>query len=420
MKKKSFLILVAICAVINLLAQNTEHKLTVDLQLRSRGELRDGALMPKVEDDDIAAFINNRTRLNLDYKKSFLEIGLSLQHVGVWGDDKQVHKDADLGVHEAWAKMTFGDGFFVKLGRQVISYDDQRILGALDWHVAGRHHDALQLGYENEKNKLQLTLSFNQNGENVHGSFYDSRKGQPYKTMQTLWYNVAASSTAKLSFLFMNLGMQDTEDVKYLQTAGSYMDFKLSNKLGAKLSGYYQFGKIPGGYKTSAYMFSGILDYKFSSTFKSKIGMDYLSGNKKDNEKITAFNPLYGTHHKFYGAMDYFYVSPFINGLKPGLWDSYVGISNAVNSKFSYGLTYHYFQFTGDVFHTNGKEADKGLGSEFDFDMKWKIHQDITLSSGLSFALLSDSIELIKGGDAGKLQSWAWISLNVSPRLFTK
>ena len=28
-----------------------------------------------------------------------------------------------------------------------MSYDDQRILGGLDWNVAGRYHDAVKLGY---------------------------------------------------------------------------------------------------------------------------------------------------------------------------------------------------------------------------------------------------------------------------------
>ena len=45
-------------------------------------------------------------------------------------------------MNEAWAKLNFGEGFFAQLGRQSLVYDDERILGGLDWNIAGRYHDA--------------------------------------------------------------------------------------------------------------------------------------------------------------------------------------------------------------------------------------------------------------------------------------
>ncbi len=420
MRKIYFLIISMICATISLYAQEDTDNLTVDLQLRSRAEVRDGSLMPKTENDDIAAFVNNRTRLNLGYKKDFLKVKLSLQHVGVWGDDRQVHKASDLSVHEAWANMTFKEHFFVKLGRQIISYDDQRVLGALEWHVAGRHHDALKLGYEDEKNKLHLILAYNQNKENVHGNFYDSDMGQPYKTIQTLWYNVSPSSSAKLSFLFMNLGFQEGKDVNYMQTLGTYMVFALSPKVKTNISGYYQMGNVAKDLKIAAYMLSANFNFKLADNTSLSLGTDYLSGNKRNNDKVTAFNPLYGTHHKFYGHMDYFYVAPFIDSYKPGLWDINLGVNHSFSSKFSGGLKYHYFQFTGDVLNTSGENISKKLASELDVNMKYKFSKDVTLVGGFSFAKLSESMEVVKGGDSEKLQSWAWLSLNVSPRIFSK
>ncbi|PVX51024.1 hypothetical protein C7377_1357 [Balneicella halophila] len=429
MKKNYVMILVMIFSSMSLWAQNDGSKLTLDLQLRSRGELREGALVPKTEDELPGAFINNRTRLNLGYVKDFLEVGLSVQHVGVWGDDKQVHKDADFGVHEAWAKMTFGEGFFVKLGRQVISYDDQRILGALDWHVAGRHHDAVKLGYENAKHKLHFIAAFNQNKENVHGNYYDSSIGQPYKSMQTLWYNVSINPSVNMSFLFMNLGAQKIDyglglpkKVQYMQTAGSHMKFGVLPQLQATVSGYYQFGKTASEQDVSAYMLSGILNYKFSNNISAKLGTDYLSG-QDESEELTAFNPLYGTHHKFYGFMDYFFVSPFADGYKPGLWDTYIGVNTMLVPKVSLGLTYHYFQMATDTYNRNDNNMsylDKDLGSEIDLNAKWNIHKDITLTGGFSFALLSDSMDVVKGGDSDEFQYWTWLSLNISPRLFTR
>ncbi len=401
-------------------AQDNPKKFNVDLQLRSRAELRDGALMPKFKGDTVAGFINNRTRLNFGYSQDFLQTKLSLQHVGVWGDDKQVHKRSDIAVHEAWAKISFKKHFFVKLGRQVISYDDQRILGALNWHVAGRHHDAMKLGFDNKKHKAHLILAYNQNKENIHGNLYNAALGQPYKSMQTLWYHLAANNSVNLSFLFMNLGIQAGTDEVYMQTAGSYMNFAITPEFSAQLSGYYQFGETIAKKSINAFMLSGVLAYKINDKIALKLGSDYLSGNDLDPNKVEAFNPLYGTHHKFYGSMDYFYVSPFINGLKPGLWDTYAGISSKLSPKFSAGLNYHYFQFTGDVVNLNGVEIDKNLASEIDLNLKFKLHKDITLVGGFSCAFLSEPMETVKGGDSDEFQTWTWLSINIAPRIFAR
>ncbi len=66
---------------------------------------------------------------------------------------------------KAWAKLDFGKGFFAQLGRQTLVYDDERILGGLNWNVAGRYHDALKLGYANKNNEIHAILAFNQNDE---------------------------------------------------------------------------------------------------------------------------------------------------------------------------------------------------------------------------------------------------------------
>ena len=86
----------------------------------------------------------------MDYKRSDLELKMSAQHVGVWGQDPQIEKNGRFMLNEAWAKLNFGEGFFAQLGRQSLIYDDERILGGLDWNVAGRYHDALKLGYANK------------------------------------------------------------------------------------------------------------------------------------------------------------------------------------------------------------------------------------------------------------------------------
>ena len=332
--------------------QNTEkeNEFTMSVQIRPRAEYRNGALTPRNEGESAASFINNRARLSMDYKRSDLEIKMSAQHVGVWGQDPQIDKNGRFILNEAWAKLDFGQGFFAQLGRQTLSYDDERILGGLDWNVAGRYHDALKLGYANKNNEVHLILAFNQNGEKTAGgTYYDSSTGQPYKNMQTVWYHYKSDNIPfGASLLFMNLGLETgdkaTEDshIRYLQTMGTYLTYKDN---GWDLNGafYYQMGKNKFARKVSALMGSVQAAYAFDKTWGAVVSFDYLSGDKGTGDKFKAFDPLYGTHHKFYGAMDYFYASTFANGYAPGLMDARIGGRFRASSKVDMELNYHYF-----------------------------------------------------------------------------
>ena len=63
------------------------------------------------------------------------------------------------------------NGFFARLGRQRLSYDDQRVMGADDWAMIAKTHDALKLGYEGRVHKVHLLLAFNQNDENLEAGY---------------------------------------------------------------------------------------------------------------------------------------------------------------------------------------------------------------------------------------------------------
>ena len=146
-----------------------ENTFSMNIQIRPRAEYRNGVLFPRHKGDEATGFVNNRARLTMNYERDNLSIGLSAQHVGVWGQDPQIDKNGRFILNEAWAQLDFGHGLFAKLGRQSLVYDDERILGALDWNVAGRYHDALKLGYQDAANQLHLILSFNQNDEKTIG-----------------------------------------------------------------------------------------------------------------------------------------------------------------------------------------------------------------------------------------------------------
>ena len=303
-------------------------------------------------------------------------------------------------------------------------YDDERILGGLDWNVAGRNHDALKLGYANKNNEVHLILAFNQNNDNrtSGGTYYDSSTGQPYKNMQTVWYHYKADNVPfGASLLFMNLGLEtgdkatDDSHTRYLQTMGTYLTYKNSNW---NLDGafYYQMGKNKAAEKVSALMGSIQAAYTFNQTWGAVASFDYLSGDKGNGGKYKAFDPLYGTHHKFYGAMDYFYASTFANGYAPGLMDARIGGRFRASSKVDMELNYHYFSTAVKV-----QDLKKYLGSEVDYQINWSIMKDVKLSAGYSFMRGTKTMDAVKTGNHKSWQDWGWLSLNINPKiLFVK
>ncbi|WP_300704327.1 alginate export family protein [Bacteroides sp.] len=398
-----------------------ENEFTMSMQIRPRAEYRNGALFPRNEGDEAASFINNRARLSMEYKRSDLSMKISAQHVGVWGQDPQIDTNGRFIMNEAWAKLNFGTGFFAQLGRQTLSYDDERILGGLDWNVAGRYHDALKLGYANEANQLHLILAFNQNTEKKKGGTYYYDGAQPYKNMQTLWYHYTADELPlNASLLFLNLGLEtgdaatETSHTRYLQTFGTYITYK-PQSWDMQGAFYYQTGKNKSAQSVSAFMASVKAAYALDKQWSVSLGYDYLSGNNGKGDKFKAFDPLYGTHHKFYGAMDYFYASAW-QGVAPGLQDAQLGVNFKTSQKVSMQLNYHYFATAAKL-----DDVKKGLGSEVDYQLDWNVMKDVKLSAGYSFMLGTKSMDIVKGGDHKRWQDWGWVSLNINPRiLFVK
>ena len=177
-------------------------------QSLTRGELRYGGFSElDPSDEGHAHFVLGRYRLTADYNHSWLEARATLQQSGTWGMGA-----AGLSLYEGWVKLNAPKGWYAKIGRQVLAYDDERIIGSNDWSMTAPTHDVLKLAYEGGGHKVHLLLAYNQNPENMEGFTYYSDGNQPYKSMQTIWYHYnTPKSVFGASMLFMNIGMQETK-----------------------------------------------------------------------------------------------------------------------------------------------------------------------------------------------------------------
>ena len=237
MKKQYSLII-----LVFLSAQYINSQFLLDGEFRPRTEYRNGfgSIIPDAVDPGFA--ISTRTRLNAGYKFSSYEFYLSLQDVMVWGENRQIlpyDQNNSFAVFQAWAKLDLGKGFSTKLGRQVISYDDQRIFGGLDWAQQGRNHDAALVNYKKNKFYMDLGLAFNQDFSNPAGfqsigTAYTTTGFFSYKTMQYLYLKQSGEHFSG-SFLLLNNGFQNfsgegdaqvADGVSNLQTFGTHLNYK--------------------------------------------------------------------------------------------------------------------------------------------------------------------------------------------------
>lgn len=408
------------------------QEFSISGELRPRLEVRHGYKTLASPDDEAAVFVSQRTRLNTDYFTDKFRVKLSIQNIRVWGDVStlSINDKNGLAFHEAYAEYYFSPKFSMKLGRQEIAYDDQRMFGSVGWAQQARSHDAFLLKIKTGKTgKLDFGFAFNANQESL---FKENYEVDQYKTLQYAWYHTDLNEAMNLSFLFLNNGMpyDETEQVDntdekiaFSQTLGGRFVFK-KNRINVDAAGYFQTGSTPNAAKNdqvdlSAYYFTANAKFNIINEFSAGLGIEYLSGNDQGSNNSTnnAFNPFYGTNHKFNGWMDYFYVGNHINSV--GLIDFNIPL-NYKKDKFSAGLIPHFFSADGTILNTDGSTAESYLGTEIDFTVGYTLIKSVTMSLGYSQMFATDSMELLKGGSADETNNWAWLMITFKPNFFTK
>ncbi len=490
---------------------NSQAQFSLQGQLRTRSEYRNGVGTLKPEANKAAFFTSQRARLVFNYKwNNKVTFQFSAQDVRVWGQDASTISPADgakLGVHEAWAEVALANKkdtsfkkslveyFGVKIGRQELLYDDSRLLGNLDWLQQARRHDAIVFKLIQKGWQVDLGAAFNQNTDafNYNGTYYTPANVQPYikdskgnlvatpaglipltntsgvsiksgapslqnmpstnalnQNYKALQYLYAAKTfkATKVAALFVadefaryrpdsvkTIAGTDTGYVfgrRYNQagvharfTTGVLVTSTLDKgkRWGLSAGAYYQSGKDKEGLEMAAYTTTFGLSYT-PGKIAYTLGWDYLSGNDAFSSSTTnhRFDPLYGTPHKFWGLMDYFYAGT--GSPAGGLSDPFFKIKySSANKRFTLGADYHYFLLANDQKDIAGQKLDKYLGSEIDVVAGYNLNKITNLELGLSYLSATKSMEYAKGitpGTADKTASWAYLQINIRPDFFSK
>ncbi len=418
MKKNKIAILLIISLCFYLRASYAQdNSFKISAQYRVRPELRHGykVLSP---DTSAAFFIAQRARLTFDYKKENLKAYISIQDVRTWGDEEQLKDIPGLSVNELWIELSLKNNFSIKIGRQELVYDDQRLLGNVDWNNATRSHDALLLKYTNKEKKINwhTGAAFNQSGEPLFGTDYALNN---YKFLAFSWLKKEFAKSSLSATAIVN-GVNSTtsvfKNVKANFTFGPLYNY-LDKNFKASFGAYYQTGKTENNLLLNAYMINSYAELR-NKSLSAGAGLDFLSGNsdKTSPNHSENFSTLYATNHKFYGFMDYFINIP-TDTKKRGLIDPYLRLGLTPSKNFKTTLDIHHFYLANEN-NLEAKKIQKGLGDEFDLTIEYQVSPIINLQGGYSMMFATKNIELIKGGDKSNYNGWTFIMLKVSPTLF--
>lgn len=422
MKLTTKLFVVAAIAVTTV--SSFAQELDVNLQLRPRFEYRNGYKELMKDGLYPTAIVSQRSRLNFLYKQEKLKANLTLQNVRVWGDVPTTSATDKNGValFESWLSYDFYPNWSTKIGRQVISYDNQRIFGGIDWAQQGQSHDAILVSHKKNSYQLDLAAAINNGGEILSESAYNTT----YKNMQFAWFNQKFSEVS-FSLLALNTGYQyenlveNKFEVAYLQTFGGFMKWE-TPKVYGDLGIYGQMGEAAltnSKVDVSAYYAQVSLGYKFNQAFKADLGFEYLSGKDQNDgdPKVKSFAPLFGTNHAFNGFMDYFYVGNHKNSV--GLQDLYAKFTFDKN-KWQVAVIPHIFNSAATVYNLNSfEEFDDYLGTELDIMATYKADKNFVISAGFSKMFGTETMEYLKGGNSSNDNNWAWVMVSFNPQIFS-
>lgn len=149
-------------------------------------------------------------------------------------------------------------------------------------------------------------------------------------------------------------------------------------------------------------------------------GRDVLSGNDANTSQDEKFDPLYGTPHKHWGYMDYFYVGT--GSPAGGLNNSYLKLKYTARA-VAVGADLHHFALNREMKKADGSAVGNNLGNEMDLLLSYNMNRFANIELGYSMMYGTSNMVFAKAqattdAVAGSFRmngSWAYVMLKFTP-----
>ncbi|MDG2433429.1 alginate export family protein [Flavobacterium sp.] len=413
----------------------TSHKtFLLDLQIKNRLEYRNGYGNIPDASTAPAAFVNQRSRINFSYQDdSNLNAVFSIQDARVWGSKDPKGLNGTIQLFEGYIEPFLTHSLSIRIGRQCLAYDNQRLFAENEWRVNAGAHDAINLRFKSKKLNTELVGAFNQTSERFFGTDFTPTELSTTAANSTpsTWTNYKALLVHYLKYQYNDVftlttitasdAYQDAinkEQNYWRFTYGGRLEYQ-KKQWYLTTNTYFQSGRNTTGKTINAWYLQPELRYTSTNKITIKLGAEILSG---DNGKIGAidhnFVPLYGVAHRFNGSLDYFTRFPTdLNNA--GLVNPYFYISKTINSHLEISSNNHLFYTQKSFVTAANTTLTKFMGYEHDLLITYKPNSYTAIESGFSVALPSNTLTAIKKtGDANRIPTWAYVQVKFTPTLF--
>lgn len=381
-------------------------------QVKISGEYRinpvyaDGFRALQYEGDKPGFYTMQRTRLNLSYTlPKNIKAEVIVQDRRFWGDEDIVGGSApNLDIFRAYVEKYFTPSISLKLGRQSLMYDNERVFGYRNWGGT-LAHDAAKFKYETEKGfKFHLVGAWNSEGETLRNAEYERKF---YKSLAFVWLHKDFGDL-KLSMTAGDMGKQIAggTDIAHQQILGGYLKWNIAPNLRFEANYYHQLGKHIEGEEVkdiNAYGYFAELQYKMNDAWKFSLGVDAGSGtngNEVNQNTVNTYQPWFALKHAYFGFMDLLYVK---NTPVSGASDYYLKLNWKPNNKLSIDNHIHTFMANADVFDSTDNDSSTQLGAllgvENDFQVTYKMDKNFKASLGYAAMSSTSTLDAQFGGE---------------------
>jgi len=393
----------------------------ISLEFRPRTEYRNGYGQLMEDSSRAAFFTEGRSRLLFNFKMKNFIFHTSIQDIRVWGEKDPRSTAGTIQVFEAYVEPTIVKNLSVRIGKQKIMYDNQRLFAQNDWRQAGGTHDAVRFMYKAGKLEADLIGAFNQEKARNAETDFSPDDFSNYKILAANFIKYKPLPKLTLTAINASDGFQDAVDIHkthFRFTSGGRVEHTGEN-LYLTLAGYYQYGHTSEGKKLSAFYLQPEVKYQLPKYLTFRLGAEVFSGDDamKPSGTSHSFDALYGVNHRFLGSMDYFTRFPkdFNNA---GIIAPYFFTFLDLSKKLTFRTDEHLF-FSENRFAVNEEEIDPYLGFEHDLLFIYKPNSYTDIQLGYSYLLATESMEIIKkGGNSELWTDWAFLMLTFKPELF--
>ncbi len=410
-------------------------KLCFDFEERIRWENRENNydFNSHLRSPNDGNWVQNRVRLGALWKPTdWLKIYAQGQDSREWNSNRDkipgnlgAEGDDAFDLRQAYVEIGNSKDFplVVKVGRQILSYGDERLIGSFDWNNFGRTFDAVKVSWKTPQWQLDAFASsvvvidraefntsdlFNANTndrQQVFSGLYftDGSLSIGSLELYALWLSQAngAVSNQESAVPFTTPTTGPTSKPSSFGTYGGRLhgDPKKLHGFEFDLEGAYQNGLLRGQQLDAFAVHSG-LGYNFYDVpLKPRIWAEYnfASGDRSttDNRSET-FQNLFPTNHKFYGYMDLF---SWQNMQNPTVSLQLTPVKN-LTAEVAYRA--YWLASTNDLWYrANGlttvrpltpatKNASNFVGTELDLLLTWKATKHLSFQGGFSHFFQGD------------------------------